>query len=106
MLSNEIGRLRFIGIFEGISFLLLLGIAMPLKYMWDMPMAVRIVGMAHGVFFILYCLALVQAWPISKWPFKRVAIIFIAAFFPFGPFLIERSLRRDEKGLLNNSPSP
>lgn len=105
MLSNEIGRLRFVGIFEGISFLLLLGIAMPLKYVWDMPMAVRIVGMAHGVLFILYCLALVQAWPVAKWPFKRVALIFIAAFLPCGPFFVEPSLRRDEKDLLNNSPS-
>ena len=106
MLGNEIGRLRLVGIFEGISFLLLLGVAMPLKYIWDMPMAVSIVGMGHGVLFLGYCLALVLAWPEAKWPFKRAALIFICAFLPCGPFLIEPSLRRDEKDLLNRPPSP
>ena len=47
---------------EAASFLLLLGVAMPMKYMMDMPLAVRIVGMIHGVLFIAFCVALVMAW--------------------------------------------
>ena len=105
MLGNEIGRLRLAGLFEGASFLILLGVAMPLKYIWDMPLAVRIVGSAHGALFLLYCLALVLAWPEARWPFKRAALIFLCAFLPFGPFLIDPSLRRDEKNLLNKPPS-
>ena len=99
MLGNEIGRLRFVGMFEGSGFLLLLGVAMPLKYVWDFPLAVKIVGMAHGVFFLLYCLALVLAWPEAKWSSKRAALIFVCSLIPFGPFLIDSSLRRDEKRL-------
>jgi integral membrane protein len=106
MLSNEIGRLRLIGMTEGVSFLLLLGVAMPLKYVWDMPLAVRIIGSAHGALFLLYCLALVLAWPEAKWPFKRAALIFLCAFLPLGPFLIDPSLRRNEKDLLKRRTSP
>ena len=99
MLRNEIGRLRLVGILEGISFLLLLGVAMPLKYIWDFPLAVRMVGMAHGLLFLLYCLALLLAWLEAKWPLKRAALLFVASLIPFGPFLIHPSLRRDEKNL-------
>ncbi|MEL0005162.1 MAG: DUF3817 domain-containing protein, partial [Opitutales bacterium] len=55
---NSIYSLRLLGNIEGISYLLLLGIAMPMKYFFGFPMAVKIVGMAHGVLFIAYCLLL------------------------------------------------
>ena len=60
-ITTTIGRLRVIGLLEGISFLVLLGVAMPLKYVWDEPQAVRGVGMAHGVLFLAYVTAAVQA---------------------------------------------
>ncbi len=109
MLGNEIGRLRLVGMFEGISFLVLLGIAMPLKYIWGDPTAVRIVGMAHGVLFMAYCLCLCFAWGETKWPVKRASLVFVACLLPFGPFLIDRSLKRDEEALLQSrreSPAP
>jgi integral membrane protein len=52
--DTTLNRIRSIGIFEAISFLLLLGVAMPLKYIFDQPEMVRVVGMAHGVLWILY----------------------------------------------------
>lgn len=52
--DTTLHRLRSVGLLEAISFLLLLGVAMPLKYMFDQPEMVRIVGMAHGVLWILY----------------------------------------------------
>ena len=61
LLGSALGRLRLLGFLEGASFLILLGGAMPLKYAAGMPGAVRIVGMAHGVFFIGYCIAIVLA---------------------------------------------
>ena len=50
--------LRLLGNIEGISYLLLLGVAMPMKYYFEMPMAVKITGMAHGVLFVAYCILL------------------------------------------------
>ena len=62
---------RFTALLEGISFIVLLGIAMPLKYYYDQPEAVKIVGMAHGVLFVLYVIFLLMVhlkhqWKISK----------------------------------------
>ncbi|HTO03360.1 MAG TPA: DUF3817 domain-containing protein, partial [Opitutus sp.] len=51
ILKTPLSRLRFIGWWEGVSFLVLLGIAMPLKYLAGEPAAVRVVGMAHGILF-------------------------------------------------------
>jgi integral membrane protein len=89
-----------IGRLEGLSFLLLLGIAMPLKYLADQPQPVKWAGWAHGVLFILYLISIAAAWQKHRWPLIRPALLVAAAFFPFGPFLIESHLRRWE------SPSP
>ena len=53
-LNSAIGRLRFVGLLEGVSLLVLLGIAMPLKYLANQPDAVKLVGWAHGVLFVLF----------------------------------------------------
>ena len=60
MLRSPIGRLRAVGLAEGVSFLLLLGVAMPLKYAAGYPQAVRIVGWVHGLFFMGYCWTLFE----------------------------------------------
>ena len=97
LLKNPIGRLRAAAIVEGISFAILLFIAMPLKYIWDYPLAVRIAGMTHGVLFLIFCVALLDAWGAVRWPIRRVAVIFVAALLPFGPFFVDPSLRRDQE---------
>jgi len=99
MLKTPLGRLRVIGMTEGVSYLALLGIAMPLKYLADMPMAVKIVGWIHGVLFILFCCALSHVWTDRGWPFKRVLITFVAALLPFGPFVIDRRLKEEDQQL-------
>jgi len=78
---------------EAVSFILLVGIAMPLKYIWHMPLAVKIVGMAHGILFVVFCGALARVMLVSKWPLSRGALVFLAALFPFGPFLIDRRMK-------------
>jgi integral membrane protein len=93
--SRAVRQLRWIAIAEGISFLVLLGIAMPLKYLAGMPMAVKVVGWAHGVLFVVLVLALIRAKLHARWSLGYAAVIFIAALLPFGPFVIERRLRRD-----------
>ena len=60
--NTSVGRLRLAGITEGISFLVLLFIAMPLKYWAGMPLAVKYTGWAHGVLFVLYGICLIMAW--------------------------------------------
>lgn len=95
-LQSPVGRVRLIGLTEGVSFLLLMGVAMPLKYLAGQPLAVKYVGWAHGLLFILLCLAILQAWLAGALTFRRSLTTFIAAFIPFGPFLIDSRLARDE----------
>lgn len=83
-------RLRLVGMIEGISTLVLFGVAMPLKYVAGIPMAVSIVGPIHGVLFIL--LATMCALAIERVPIgRRLGYAGIAAaFVPFGPFIVDR----------------
>ena len=99
MPHTPIGRLRLIGMLEGLSFLILLCIAMPLKYMWGQPMPVRIVGMIHGVLFIWFCGVLLNAKDAAGWDLKKAGRILIAALLPFGPFVIDGSLKREDEAL-------
>lgn len=93
-LSTSLGRLRLVGFLEGVSFLVLVGIAMPLKYFAGQPVYVRVVGMAHGILFLAYVLAIVQAHLDYGWPLKRSFLLFLASLLPFGPFVADRKLLR------------
>lgn len=104
MRNTPIGRLRIIGIIEGISFIVLLFIAMPLKYLAGQPMAVSIVGMIHGLLFLLFCLALFQAMMEERWTIFKAAGPFIASLIPFGPFLIDGRLRREDEERHGSKP--
>lgn len=89
-LHNFIQRFRLIGTLEGISFLVLLGIAMPLKYMVGIPEPVKIIGWAHGLLFMLYIAGAVQAKFVLGWPYKQLFFAAVASVIPFGPFVIDR----------------
>jgi integral membrane protein len=99
MLKNSISRLRTIGLIEGISFLVLLGVAMPLKYFAGLPQAVTVAGWLHGLLFITFCIALTQAQQEAKWTVWRTGGVLIAALLPFGPFVIDAGLRKEDKAL-------
>lgn len=96
MVSSSLGRLRLVGNLEGVSFLVLLGIAMPLKYLWDMPLAVRIVGMLHGLLFIAFVFLLMSTSQERDWPWTRTAFAFASSLVPFGTFVLDRKLREEE----------
>ena len=81
---------KIISALEAISFLVLLGIAMPLKYIWDMPEMVRIVGMAHGVLFILYIIGAYFMKEKLNWSWGTFGIVMICSVLPLGPFYAER----------------
>ncbi|HEX2190157.1 MAG TPA: DUF3817 domain-containing protein [Longimicrobiaceae bacterium] len=97
MLRNPIARLRVVGVLEGLSFLLLLGVAMPLKYLAGRPEMVSVVGAAHGALFLLYLAALAQAALALRWPLGRVLGGVVASVLPFGPFVFDARLRRYER---------
>ncbi len=98
-----IKRFRTIGTAEGISFLLLLGVAMPLKYMMDIPQAVTYIGWIHGILFVLYCYMVVEAGQTLKWKFGRIFLAFLASLLPFGPFLFDRWFLRKGPSVLEES---
>ena len=75
---------------EGISFLLLLFIAMPLKYVWDLPQMVEVVGMLHGILFVAYILGAFYLYKPLEWKFKTLLIICVSSVLPFGPFYVEK----------------
>lgn len=84
-----------VALLEGISYVLLLAIAMPLKYFFDFPQAVKVVGWAHGVLFVLYGIFLLLCWIEYKWSFGRVLLYFFASLLPIVPFMVERKLKKE-----------
>ncbi len=82
------------GYLEGSSFLLLLFIAMPLKYMMGMPEAVKYIGMGHGVLFIAYILILFAAVSKIKMPIWAMPAGVLGSFLPFGPFIFDHVLKK------------
>ncbi len=94
---SPIGKLRVLGFVEGTSFVLLVLVAMPLKYWFGMPIFVRVVGTAHGVLFLWLCAELAQACFGRGFAMKKGALVFGAALFPFGPFLIDRWLEKEQR---------
>jgi integral membrane protein len=95
LMKTSIGRLRILGIAEGISFLVLMGIAMPLKYFAGYPEAVKITGWAHGVLFVLFIFGAYLAYHQYNWPFRKLALACVAAFVPFGTFVFDARLKKD-----------
>lgn len=90
-------RFRLIATLEGISFLALLFIAMPLKYLAAQAAPVKYVGWAHGVLFVLFCFALLQVWYVRRWTFLQVAGAFVASLLPFGTFVLDRKVKREQE---------
>ncbi|CAN5134272.1 DUF3817 domain-containing protein [soil metagenome] len=88
-LEKQIKIFRWVSILEGISFLVLLFLAMPLKYFFDLPQMVQVVGMAHGILFIAYVFGAIWMYKPLNWQPKTLLIVLICSMVPFGPFYIE-----------------
>jgi integral membrane protein len=73
-----------------------MGVAMPLKYWAGIPTAVKWPGWIHGILFIVYCLAILVALVNRRLSFGKSVLAFVASLLPFGPFLIDRVLAKDE----------
>jgi integral membrane protein len=101
LLRTAIGRLRVIAFIEGCSFLLLLGVAMPLKYFFGMPQAVRLAGSIHGGLFVAFCAALLHVIIVERWSLLRGLLVFASSLVPCGTFVMDPSLRREQAARQN-----
>ena len=90
----NIQSLRVVGILEGISFLLLLFVAMPFKYFLGNPVLVKYIGMGHGVLFVLFLLVLFIVCERQKWSIQIFLLGLIASILPFAPFFFDRKLKK------------
>lgn len=102
-MKNSIQNLRWIGIAEGISFLVLLLIAMPVKYMLGIPEPVKYVGWAHGVLFMAYVVAVFLAIRAMRWNWFSVLVALAASLIPIGTFLLDKQLKQRQRELESES---
>jgi len=91
---SALKRFRIISAIEGISYLLLVFIAMPIKYIGGDPYPVKIFGMTHGVLFILFMISLFEAKSKAKLDTGYIFQIFVLSLIPFGAFFIEKSVKK------------
>ena len=94
-----LSRMRWVGLAEGASFVILLGIAMPLKYLASTPLAVRIAGPIHGVLFLMYVACIVIAVRREAWPKGKALTLIVASLLPFGPLLVDSRVRAAQRAV-------
>jgi integral membrane protein len=93
LLNTKTGRLRIIGLLEGISLLVLVGIAVPAKYLYDNPALVKAVGPVHGLLFLLFIFNTLSVGVEQRWQFKTTTWkVLLACIIPFGTFYIDRTI--------------
>lgn len=91
LFKTPIGRLRIIGFFEGISLLILVFIAVPLKYWGGQPAMVKTMGPIHGLLFTLFVVTTLSVGVTYKWKFSRVSWkVLVACIIPFGTFYVDK----------------
>lgn len=81
---------RIVAFLEGLSYILLLGIATPVKYLMDDPQYVKLLGMPHGILFMGYLILAFFLKPERNWTRKTFGIILVASIIPFGTFYVDR----------------
>ncbi|WP_249780003.1 DUF3817 domain-containing protein [Bradyrhizobium sp. dw_411] len=95
----QLRKMRLVSLVEGTTLLLIVGVAVPLKYLAGFPLATRLIGPVHGVAFVLYVWMLIQTVSMGGWSRAETARMVLAAFIPFGAFLNERALARRQSAL-------
>ncbi|GEM_PF-172500 len=96
LFTTSIGRLRLLAILEGISLLVLVFIAVPLKHFWDVPSLSKSLGPIHGALFLLFVFNALRVGVEQQWKFKETTWkVLIACFIPFGTFYIDYKILRN-----------
>lgn len=96
MTNKNVQRFRIINTTEGYSYLILLFVGMPLKYIFEIDVAVKLTGMTHGVLFIALMITMIPAYMEGKWKFKCNLLFFVAALIPFGTFYTSEKIKAYE----------
>ena len=99
LFKTQLGRLRVLAFTEGVSFLILLGVGMPLKYAFGMPTPNKVIGMAHGLLFVLYVLLVIQCAIEFGWNWRKISLALLASIIPFGTFWADVKLFREPSQL-------
>tara|TARA_Y200000002_G_scaffold361188_1_gene347055 strand:+ start:407 stop:697 length:291 start_codon:yes stop_codon:yes gene_type:complete len=94
MKNITLKHLRMISFIEGVSYLVLIGVGMPLKYGLNLYMPNKILGLLHGVLTIIFCVILFIIWLQKKLSFKWCIGVFIASLFPFLFLIAEKKLKQ------------
>ena len=97
LLKTQIGRLRVIAFIEGVSFLIIIFVTMPLKYYAAMPQPNKVIGMIHGVLFLYYVISVIQTKIAYSWNLKKTGLALLASIIPFGTFWADVKLFREDK---------
>ena len=93
LLRTRIGRLRLVGFLEGISLLVLVGVAVPLKYLYGDAYWVRVMGPVHGLLFLLFVINTLSVGVEYRWKFRTTTWkVLVACVVPFGTFYIDRKI--------------
>jgi integral membrane protein len=95
LLSTQIGKLRLLGMCEGFSLIALVGFGVPMKHLYGNPIWVRVLGPVHGLFFLLFVVALYNVAYGRNWGFKgRTLKLLISCFIPFGTWYLDCTMLR------------
>ncbi len=94
---SQLRIFRTISLAEGASLLVLLFIAMPMKYFMGIPEVVKVVGWMHGILFIVYVGMLIIVQLTQRWSFIFFVGAFLASLVPFGTFILDKQLRKKER---------
>lgn len=94
MFKTALNRFRIISYIEGLSYLTLLFIAMPIKYIGENPYPVKVIGMTHGILFILFMIFLFETMRKYNWENRFSLKLFVYSMLPFGSFIIEKRVKK------------
>lgn len=84
-----------VALWEAISTVILFFVAMPLKYLADIPEAVRVAGSIHGFLVVIFVILLIMCWQTYNWKFSRVVKYFLLSLFPIVSFWVEKDVKKD-----------
>lgn len=104
-MSTTINLYRKTAVVEGISYLILLFIAMPLKYFFNIPEAVKYFGWIHGVLFLVFIVVLLMAAIKYRWSLMRIALYLVASVLPIVPFILDKKLAAEYPQSKNENQS-
>ena len=91
-LQTNLGKLRLLAWLEGTSFLVLLAIGMPLKYMYEMHTPNYVIGMIHAILFIAYYIYVMVVKSEHQWNFSKTSLALVASLLPFGTFVADAKI--------------